>query len=439
MNAKEQAQSRLSTLTYMKNRCIAENRQPTAEERQILAEVAAELDEIGQSALIPEWFNQSQGRQTVPGGGPIGDGPGSYRPTTTTTSGPALDRTFRGMFPGTPLDRGGFKNQDDFLDVLNSGRYDPRLIRAGFTEGTPSEGGFSVPVEFSSQWLDLSLVQEVVRPLAQVWPMQSATRLVPGWDLLDMTGGVSFGGFEMQWLGEEGTGTVQQGKLRQIQLSAKKGAIYTQASNELVADGLGFAAQLQMALTGSIAYGFDRAFLRGTGAGMPLGVLSSGSLITVSKEPGQGADTLFYENIVNMWSRMYDVGKTRAVWIANPSIVGQLFTMGLVLGVGSAPVYLPAGGAAGSPNDTLFGRPLLFSPVMSALGDLFDIALVDLTQYAIGLRKEMAIDRSQAPGWTQDLDSWRIITRVDGMPTWNDVFTPEHGATQSWAVTLEAR
>jgi HK97 family phage major capsid protein len=81
----------------------------------------------------------------------------------------------------------------------------------------------------------------------------------------------------------------------------------------------------------------------------------------------------------------------------------------------------------------------MFSPVMSALGDLGDLLLVDLTQYAIGLRKEMAIDRSQAPGWTQDLDSWRIITRVDGMPTWNDVFKPEHGATQSWAVTLQAR
>lgn len=436
MRTKDKLEVFYADLREMRQVCVDEKREPSVADRKKAASILDQIKAIESGVEAADYFSPGP---LVGKSFDLMDQGGTYRPGNPAPGGPAMDRTFKGMFPAVGLDRGGFKNQDDFLDVLNSGRYDPRLIRAGFTEGTPSEGGFSVPVEFSSQWLDLSLVQEVVRPLAQVWPMQSATRLVPGWDLLDMSGGKSFGGFEMQWLGEEGTGTIQQGKLRQIQLSAKKGAIYTQASNELVADGLGFSAQLQMALTGSLAYGFDKAFLRGTGASMPLGALACNSLITVSKEPNQAADTVVYENIVNMWSRLYDAGKTRAVWIASGSILPQLFTMGIIVGMGGAPVYMPPGGASGSPYSTLFGRPLMFSPVMSALGDLFDIALVDFTQYAIGLRKEMAIDRSQAPGWTQDLDSWRIITRVDGMPTWNDVFKPEHGATQSWAVTLQAR
>jgi HK97 family phage major capsid protein len=170
-----------------------------------------------------------------------------------------------------------------------------------------------------------------------------------------------------------------------------------------------------------------------------LGILNSPSIITVSKEAAQLADTLTYQNLCDMWARMYDPCRSRSVWIANSSIVPQLFTMGLAVGTGGAPVYVPAGGAAGSPNDTLFGRPLLFSPVMSALGDLGDILLVDLTQYAFGLRKEMSLDRSQHVGFQKDLDTWRVIVRFDGQAAWSVAVTPEHGPTQSWAVTLEAR
>jgi HK97 family phage major capsid protein len=357
---------------------------------------------------------------------------GGYRPGS-----PPQNRTFRGMFPDVSLNNGGFKSQDEFLEILSSGRHDPRLIRATHTEGLPSEGGFSVPVEYAAQWLDLSLVSEIVRPLASIWPMQSSSRKVPGWDLLDMTGGTCFGGFEMQFLGEGGTGSYQTGKLRQIEMNAKKGAIYTQMSNELLADGVNFSAQLQSALIGSVTYGLDKAFLQGTGASMPLGVLKASSLITVTKESGQIADTIVYENLANMWARMYPAGRKRAYWVANDDTIPQLLQCSIQLS-GLAGQFYPVMNET-SGQYFIFGRPVLFSPVMPSLGDAGDIALVDFTQYAIGLRKDMSIDRSQHVGFQQDLDTWRIIIRFDGMPTWNSVFTPESGATMSWAVALGAR
>jgi HK97 family phage major capsid protein len=73
------------------------------------------------------------------------------------------------------------------------------------------------------------------------------------------------------------------------------------------------------------------------------------------------------------------------------------------------------------------------------LGDLGDILLVDLTKYAVGLRHELQIDVSNAPGWLTDTISYRVVVRVDGMPIWSSAFTPEHGVTQSWAVMLQAR
>jgi HK97 family phage major capsid protein len=47
----------------------------------------------------------------------------------------------------------------------------------------------------------------------------------------------------------------------------------------------------------------DDAIINGTGAGMPLGVLNAGCLVSVTKESGQKADTIVAENAVKMYHR----------------------------------------------------------------------------------------------------------------------------------------
>jgi len=80
----------------------------------------------------------------------------------------------------------------------------------------------------------------------------------------NQSSGAYFGGLAMQFLAEGGTGTYQTGKSPQVsRLNAKKGAIFCQMSNELLADGLGFEAQLDMALRGAMAMGFDNSFITG--------------------------------------------------------------------------------------------------------------------------------------------------------------------------------
>jgi len=56
------------------------------------------------------------------------------------------------------LRRDGFRNFNDYLTVVSSGKYDERLnIRAAMSETVPSGGGFSVPEEFAAWLLDASL------------------------------------------------------------------------------------------------------------------------------------------------------------------------------------------------------------------------------------------------------------------------------------------
>ena len=334
--------------------------------------------------------------------------------------GPATNRTFAGMF-----------NQGRPLEINEEAI---RAFRATMVEGVPSSGGFSVPEPLAAAWLDSSLESEIIRPRATVYSMESATRKAIGWDCKNQTGGTLFGGFSMQMLPETGTGTPQVGRLRVIELVAKKGAIFCDISNELSEDGMGIDAQIDNAIKLSIGYGLDNLFINGVGASEPLGLRNSPAKITVAKENPQTADTILYQNLVNMYARMYPAGRQRAVWIANSGTLTQL--MGLTIGTVSAyvPVMTESNG-----QFFIFGRPVLFNSHSPVLGDEDDIIFVDLSQYAVGLRRDLRIEKSTIPGWTSDLMSYRALIRFDGLCTWNTFITPKNGSTMSCIVGLAER
>jgi HK97 family phage major capsid protein len=303
-------------------------------------------------------------------------------------------------------------------------------------EGVPSSGGFSVPEPLAAQWLDDSLEAELIRPRATVWTMESASRKVAGWDANDQTGGSLFGGFKMEFLAEEGTGNKQTGKLRAIQLEAKKGAIFVDVSNELREDGQGFEAQLDRAMRLSIGYGLDNAFINAPGAGQPLGLRNGPAKITVVKETGQSSATVLWENLCKMFARMYPAGRQRAIWLANDTTIPQLLSLNIA--VGTAGSWIPVmTGSTGAFQ--ILGRPVVFTSHLPTVGAADDIMFVDLSQYAIGMRRSLQLERSNIPGWTQDLMSYRALLRFDGQDTWNAPITPENGNTLSWCVGLGAR
>jgi len=335
--------------------------------------------------------------------------------------GPVTNRTYSGMF-----------NQGRTLEVNDD---EIRAFRASMVEGIPSGGGFSVPEPLAAQWLDSSIEGEIIRPRATVYPMESATRSAIGWDVSNQSSSL-FGGFAMEFLAEEGTGNKQTGKLRSIKLTAKKGAIFVDASSELIEDGLGFDSQLDMAMRSSIGYGMDEYFINGVGAGQPLGIRNDPAKVTVAKETGQVADTLVYNNFCKMFARMYPAGRQRAIWLINDTAIPQLLTLSVPVGTGGSvvPVMSESNG-----QFTILTRPVVFTSHMPKLGDADDVMFVDLSQYAIGLRRGLRLEKSNIPSWTQDLMSYRALLRFDGMGTWNSAITPKNGDSQSWCVGLAER
>ncbi len=333
--------------------------------------------------------------------------------------GPATNRTYAGMF-----------NQGRKLEVNED---EIRAFRASMLES--GTAGVSVPEPLTAQWLDDSIESEIIRPRCTVWPMESASRKVPGWDTADQSSSL-FGGFAMEFLAEEGTGSKQTGKLRSIQLTARKGAIFVDASSELIEDGLGFDAQLDRAMRTSIGYGMDDYFINGNGAGQPLGIRNDPAKISIAKESGQKADTIVYENLCKMFARMYSAGRQRAIWLINDTAIPQLLTLSVAVGTGGTVVKVMS---ESNGIFTILTRPVIFTSHMPALGNEDDVMFTDLSQYVIGMRRGLKLEKSNIPGWTQDLMSYRALLRFDGQGSWNAAISPKHGDSLSWCVGLAER
>jgi HK97 family phage major capsid protein len=335
-------------------------------------------------------------------------------------------------------DMGGFADAEEFLTVVASGLSDPRILRlnaATHLEGVPAQGGYVVPPGVAAAWLDAAMEDEIVRPRCDVQPMTTNELRVSGFDVNDMSTSAPFG-FTAEWSDENVDTTAQVGKFRMIRLNAKKLKLYSEASSELVADGVSFESQLGQAMMKACSWGLDSACFTGTGSGQPLGVLNDPALVVVAKEAGQQTATILYENIVKMYSRLHPSAMKGAVWCANSTCLPALLTMSLAIGTSGA--FLPAVKESDG-NFTLLGLPLLFTEKLPVIGSQGDIVLAQWQNYVLGLRKDLVLETSNAPGWGRDVMSYRVILRADGMGKWNKPITPKAGSTRSWCIALAAR
>jgi HK97 family phage major capsid protein len=411
-----------------------DDRMPTAEETRLLKkweDKIAEYDEIIKTDTpyrAPENNGEQRSNSYIPKIDPSDDG-------REKLALPAKGKTYRDMFCGRnyEVSRSNFESFRDYIASV-AGGVDKRLARVQ-VEGTPELGGFAVPEEYAAFIFDVALESEIIRPRATVWALGAPTRKIPAFDSANHTDGL-LGGLSADWLAEGEAAKRKTAKLRLMTLNAHKLACFTQISNELAADGMRFEEQLLQGMVKGVGWYLDYYFIHGTGAGQPLGILNDPALIVTPKDDKQANGTLTYNNVVNMFSRLAPGCFKSAVWIANPTIIPQLLTMSFNIGTAGSQVQVFK---EESGKYTILGKEVVFTEKCPALGNKGDIMLCDLTQYAVGVRKEIALDRSIAPGWLEDLTDFRAIVRADGQGLWNKPITPKHGNPLSWCITLAAR
>jgi HK97 family phage major capsid protein len=329
-----------------------------------------------------------------------------------------------------------------FKDVINAsipGGMESDSLRSwvkktsGYMEGGDlSQGGYSIPSPLSNVILERALERSIVRPRATLQPMTSRTLAIPSDVDSNHAAGVLFGGVTIYRPGELGQKTPTNPKMGKVnlQLHTLAGLVYV--SDELLEDsGIAMEAYLIRKFSQAIAFYEDNDFLNGTGANMALGAFNPGnpSLITVDAVGGQGAGTIIAENIADMWARLYPDGQSNAAFLANINTFRQLFSMGIAVGAGGVPVWMPANNVADKPYSSLMGRPLIFTEKMQSLGTAGDIGLADFSQYLVGDRNGGAPQVASSIHIKFDFDetAFRFVLRYDGQPSWLSTLTPLNG------------
>lgn len=345
----------------------------------------------------------------------------------------------------------GFKTHAEFfkgvMTASTQGRIDdPRLqylATAGTDEqqvGNPVYGGFLVPEAVLALAPMLPMETDPFVGRTSPLPMDRPVVKIPAVSDKTHTSSSS-GGLTVARSSETATKTASRMALEQVTFTANSLFGFSYATEELLQDSPTSVAAL-------LAQGFGREFgrwhvlelLTGTGVGQPEGVQNNPALISVSKETGQVADTIVWNNIVKMTARCYGYGQ--AIWLYNHNCYPQLKTLTMPVGTGGVALWETASTVINGNAETvslLNGRPAYPTEFLETVGDKNDIMLIVPSAIHEGTYQPLASAESMHVRFTAHERAFKFWTRNDARSLWRAALTPDKGDTLSPFVTLNAR
>lgn len=309
--------------------------------------------------------------------------------------------------------------------------------KAAMNTQTGAQGGFTVPAEFYGELMTLAAENAVVRPRATVIPMGSKSVFVPSLDHVTApsAGDSAFlGGLVARWTEEAAAMNETEPTFKQLELIAHELSGYSKISNALMSDnGVGLDVLLKSLFGQAIGWHEDYAFLRGSGAGQPLGVVTWAGLISVTRSAASAFALADYAGVLARWLQNFD--PARSCWACHPTVLAKLYQ--LVSTSSGNLVFLD--NARERPRMMLGGLPLVVTEKLPALNTAGDILLMDCSKYVIGDRQQVEIAFSEHVAFTNNQGTWRFVSRVGGRPWMQDKVTlADASSTLSPFVTLAA-
>ena len=430
---KEDVQILLGELAELKDIATQENRKARPEELEIATKKLDEIDELERCIQVEERYLDTIDKSKESDNEP--DRPAIQSGKEERTS---RDRHSNFASPGEFY-------RAVMLAGMPGGVVDQRLstrAAAGLSEGVPSDGGFLVESAMANEILKNVWSSGMILPRVSKTTLSGNTTgmKLNGLDETSRINGSRAGGITAFWAAEAAEKTASKPKFRQIELTLNKLIGLCYATDELLQDANALAQTINEGFKDEFEFKITDAIINGTGAGQPLGILNSGCMVSVSKESGQVADSILFENLLKMWSRLMASSRPNSIWIINQSCEVALNQMSLAVGTGGVPVYLPSSGAAQQPYSTLFGRPVVPIEQCAALGDTGDIMLCDFSKYKMVDKGGMQSDVSIHVRFIYDESCFRYVLRIDGQPILSSAITPYKGTdTLSHFVKLNER
>jgi HK97 family phage major capsid protein len=340
---------------------------------------------------------------------------------------------------------GGFKGIGHFAyDMYKAGRHGQgevsdtmkrwksmqlnRKSPSGMFEQSDPDGGDLIPRDFSNQVYRRMVTMNQILSKLNPLPIKGNAIDIPALKEDSRVDGQRWGGITGFWDGEANQYTATKSRVRLISLKLHKLTVFTFVTDELMADSdVALQSFLLQYAPLEINFKINDAIVNGTGNGMPLGVLNSNSLITVPAVAGQGNNTIVYQNIQSMYSRVVAGQRGSMVWMYNQDAEAQLSTM-----------FMPTGTAAGvaifTPNTegtgfNLKGRPALVMEQCQSIGTAGDIIAFAPDGYVCATKGGIESFMSMHLRFDFDEMAFKWRFRFDGQPYDNVPLTPFKGTT----------
>lgn len=304
-----------------------------------------------------------------------------------------------------------------------------------------NEGGFLVPETISSTILQKSHSEGQL--LSRCQPVPITVGNSTKWNAVtenSRASGSRYGGITVGRVAEGGQISGTKPKTERVALELKKTAALVYLTDELMEDGPQMRTLTESLVPKAITFSTEEEIIHGLGGTQMEGILNTPSLIEVSKETGQAAATVLFENITKMWSRLDVNSRNNAVWFINQDVEPALDFLALPVGTGGIPVYMPANGVADTPFGRLKGRPVVSIEHCQTLGTVGDILLLDLSQYLLASKGGVKVAESMHVRFEYMEQALRYSVRNDGKSWWPAAMTPARGSnTVSPFVALATR
>ena len=340
--------------------------------------------------------------------------------------------------------RGWASANDLYKAVHNAAKggafIDPKLhIGAAATGASFGDGaslGFLLPPEFSNSiWDNLNTGADSLLSMTDQHQVDGESLTFPANAETSRATGSRYGGVRGYWIAEADQITSSKPKVRQMKLEPQELAVLVYGTEKLLKNSGAAENYISDAASDEIRFMVGDAIVNGDGAGKPLGLLNSGSVVQETR----GTANLFRQkDVANMWARLHARMMPTAVWLINQSVLPQLLQM-----------FHPVENVAGSENVggfnaslfnaqafTLMGRPIILSEYTKALGTTGDVILANLGSYATGTRGGVDSAMSIHLRFDYAETAFRFMFAVDGESWMNSAITPFAGSTLSNIITL---
>lgn len=387
-----------------------------------LTQLNVKISEVNNQIKAVEDLRTASGEQAQP------EANGDAKPQDNKKSCPfhSLGEQMRAVMlaaKGTP---------DNRLSVVNEAQ--------GINTGSGTDGAFAIQEDFAGVILETAATSGDILSRVDSYTSGAASNSVRfmSCDETDVSESV-YGGVQAYWASEAATVNASKPKFFETKIDLDKLMAFIYITDEAMEDMPFMSGLMNNAMALAANRLLEGSVVDGDGVGKPLGILNAPNLVAVPKESSQ-TDKLTFKNIARMYGRILPRCKTNAVWLMHPDLAEELPFLNLPIGTGGVPVYLPPTGAAATPYATLYGKPIIETDHMAAIGQKGDIGLFDLKEYMLLRKGTVKQDMSIHVEFLTAQNCFRLQLRAGGAPKGKSAVKLKHSSVlRSPFVVLEAR